>query len=104
MKRRRQPRLTLVKPIRFAPDEWTKIEERAKLVALPPSAYVRQTALGYRLSSRINERAIAQLARVGNNLNQLARVANTTGRMGASRRLEEVLKETQRAIMDLAAR
>ena len=94
----RRAHLTLVKPIRFAPEEWQKIQKRAELVSLPPSVYVRQTALGYRLSQRINSKAIAQLCRVGNNLNQLARVANATGRVNTSRRLKEVLKKIITAI------
>lgn len=59
MRRRPEPRFTLVKPVRFAPDEWDKIRARAAEVRLPPSTYVRQTALGYRLSGRINTRANA---------------------------------------------
>ena len=54
--------------MRFAPEEWEKIQARAAEVRLPPSTYVRQTALGYRLSGRINARAIAELGRIGNNL------------------------------------
>ena len=93
MRRRPEPRFTLVKPVRFAPDEWDKIRARAADVRLPPSTYVRQTALGYRLSGRINVRAIAALGRIGNNLNQLTRVANTTGRLDHSQHLEAILSE-----------
>jgi len=93
MKLKRQPRFTLVKPVRFAPEEWDKIQARAAEVHLPPSTYVRQTALGYRLSGRINSAAVAALGRIGNNLNQLTRIANTTGRLDYSQRLESVLNE-----------
>ena len=71
-------------------------------VRLPPSTYVRQTALGYRLSGRINARAIAQLGRIGNNLNQLTRVANATRRIDQTKRLETVLNELTEAIRYLA--
>lgn len=101
MKKRRRPRLTLVKPVRFAPEEWETIRERASFVSLAPSVYVRQTALRYRLSSRVNSRAIHELARVGNNLNLLARRANATGRVEVSGRLEEVLREVSDAIASL---
>jgi len=68
-----------VKPVRFAPEECEKIQSRAAEVRLPPTTYVRQIALGYRLSGRINSAAVANLGRIGNNLNQLTRIANTAG-------------------------
>ena len=102
LRRRPEPRFTLVKPVRFAPEEWDKIRARAAEVRLPPSTYVRQTALGYRLSGRINSRAIYELGRIGNNLNQLARLANTTGRLEHSKQLEAVLDELLDAIRRLA--
>jgi len=92
----------LVKPVRFAPDEWHKIQVRAAEVRLPPTTYVRQTALGYRLSGRINSRAVAELGRIGNNLNQLTRVANATGRTDQTKRLETVLNELIEAVRRLA--
>lgn len=102
MRRRPEPRFTLVKPVRFAPEEWDKIQARAAEVRLPPSTYVRETALGYRLSGRINSRAIVELGRIGNNLNQLTRVANATGRIDISRRLGFVLNELTDAVRRLA--
>ncbi len=102
MRRRPEPRYTLVKPVRFAPEEWDKIQARAAEVRLPPSTYIRQTALGYRLSGRINARAIYELGRIGNNLNQLTRVANATGLIDQSKRLKTVLYELTEAIRRLA--
>ena len=101
MRRRPEPRFTLVKPVRFAPEEWGKIRARAAEVRLPPSTYVRETALGYRLSGRINSRAIYELGRIGNNLNQLTRVANATGRIDQAKRLESALYELTEAIRHL---
>lgn len=101
MRRRPEPRFTLVKPVRFAPEEWDKIRARAAEVRLAPSTYVRQTALGYRLSGRINSRAIYELGRIGNNLNQLTRVANSTGRLDQTKRLESTLDEITEAIRRL---
>jgi hypothetical protein len=102
LRRRPEPRLTLVKPVRFAPEEWDKIRVRAAEIRLPPSTYVRQTALRYRLSGRINSRAIYELGRIGNNLNQLTRVANATGRIDQTKRLATVLNEITEAIRRLA--
>ena len=102
VKGRPEPRFTFVKPVRFAPEEWAKIQTRAAELRLPPSTYFRQTSLGYRLSGRINARAIAELGRIGNNLNQLTRVANATGRIDLTRRLDFVLLELTEAIRRLA--
>jgi len=102
MKKVRQPRFTLVKPVRFAPKEWEKIQARAAEVRLPPSTYVRQTALGYRLSGRINSAAVVALGRLGNNLNQLTRIANTAGRLDQSQHVEAVLSELIEAMRRLA--
>ena len=102
MKKVRQPRFTLVKPVRFAPEEWEKIQARAAEVRLPPSTYVRQTALGYRLSGRINAAAVIALGRIGDNLNQLTRIANTTGSLEDSQHLEAVLNQLLDAIRRLA--
>jgi len=102
LRRRPEPRFTLVKPVRFAPAEWDKIRARAAEVRLPPSTYVRQTALGYRLSGRINSAAIAELSRIGNNLNQLTWVANATGRIDHCQRLEAVLGDLTDAVRRLS--
>ena len=102
MKKVRQPRFTLVKPVRFAPEEWEKIQARAAEVRLPPSTYVRQTTLGYRLPGRINTAAVVALGRIGNNLNQLTRIANTTGSLEDSQHLEAVLNQLLDAIRRLA--
>jgi len=88
--------------VRFAPEEWEKIRARAAEARLPPSTYVRETALGYRLSGRISSRAIYELGRIGNNLNQLAYVANATGRLDDTRRLHEVLDRLLLAIRRLS--
>ena len=77
-------------------------QARAAEVRLPPSTYVRQTALGYRVSGRINAAAVVTLGRIGNNLNQLTRIANTTGSLEDSQHLEAVLKQLLDATRHLA--
>lgn len=93
---------TLVKSVRFSPSEWAAVEGRASEVALPPARYLREAALGKRLAPRANARAVHQLARVGNNLNQLARAANATRRVELSQRLAEVLLELERTLGELS--
>jgi hypothetical protein len=51
---------------------------------------------------RVEEKAIYHLGRIGNNLNQLAFVANATGRLGDTRHLHEVLNQILRAIRHLS--
>lgn len=86
-------------------DEARRIEERAHDCALPRSRFLRDAALGVALRARphvLERDAIHQLARIGNNLNQLARHANATQRVELSRRLAEVLDEVKQAIGRLA--
>ena len=91
--------------LRANDDELRRLEDLARQCGLPRSRFIRDAALGVRLRTRlrVNERdAIHQLARVGSNLNQLARHANATRRVELSRRLAEVLDEVVRAIRRLA--
>jgi hypothetical protein len=92
---------------RVTPEERRTLARRAAACGLSLSALLRQTTLGTvprRRPQAIERQAVAQLGRVGNNLNQLARLANTTGRLGSERRLREVLDELQRAIDRLSGR
>ena len=57
-------------------------------------------ASGSRLSDRIRGRVVYFLCRIGNNLNQLARIANGTGQIRYTRRLEQVLEEILPVIIE----
>ncbi len=87
------------KLIRFHPKEWARIERMAKTLKLPPIRFVREAAVGYRVSTRVNEEAIRQLARLGNNLNQMARVANSARQVEHGEALFGVLQDI-RATLD----
>lgn len=79
--------------------------ERAKLCGLPLSRFIREAARGDAPRARpfeTNLEAVHQLARIGNNLNQLARHANATRRAKLSRRLEETLRRVDEAIERLS--
>jgi len=52
---------------------------------MPPNRFIREAAVGYKLSSQADEELIYQLAKIGNNLNQLARHSHTTHRLDAER-------------------
>ena len=64
--------------IRVHPEERDLLKLNAGLHGLSVSDYVRQTCLGLRLRRTPEEkRRLRELARIGSNLNQIARWANT---------------------------
>ena len=64
--------------IRVHPEERDLLKLNAGLHGMNVSGYVRQTCLGLRLRRTPEEkRLLRELARIGSNLNQLARWANT---------------------------
>lgn len=68
--------------MRFSDSEFQKICKRAKACGLTKSAYVRQLIIGYepRESPPADYFSMTkELKAIGNNLNQLAFVANATG-------------------------
>ena len=77
----RPPESHLTRPIatRVSPEQYQQIRERALSCGLPVAAYARRAVLGVtpvlRRGSDVRP-AIAALNRVGNNLNQLTRLAN----------------------------
>ena len=79
--------------------------ERAAECGKGISTYMREVALGSvprARPRRVEQQAIHQLARIGNNLNQLAYVANATGRLDDTRRLHEVLDNLLETIRHLS--
>lgn len=91
---RRHPR-----KIRFRPEEWATIVSRAADCGTPPARYVREAALGETPRVRrphANAELLRQLGRIGNNLNQLARLANLQHALPQ----ETVLMTTLTAVLD----
>jgi Bacterial mobilisation protein (MobC) len=82
--------------VRFTPAEFQAVRERAQVCGLAMARYVRETALGAVPRARqhhATDEALRQLARIGNNLNQLAHVANAKDVLPTEARLELVLTE-----------
>ena len=82
--------------IRLRPDELATITERAGSCGTPTARYVREIALGFTPRARrtqANAELIRQLARIGNNLNQIARAANTGAQVADTPQLRVVLDE-----------
>ena len=65
--------------IRLHPDELGRLQRYAQTLGMPTSTFVRDAAVGYRIASRSDSETIRHLARIGNNLNQLTRLAYTAG-------------------------
>lgn len=98
----RQPR-----KIRFTPEEWATIVTRAADCGTPPARYVREAALGETPRVRrpqANAELLRHLARLGNNLNQLARMANVRDELPSAVRLKAVLDAVLDAVRTVAER
>ena len=77
MKENKERRSTWIK-IRVTPDEKRLIESKASAQEQTVTDFLRQRALDYRLrQSPLEKERIRQLARIGSNMNQIARWANT---------------------------
>ena len=98
------PFKTEVISVRMSPVERRAVAERADLCGQCLSTYMRRVALGSiprARPRRIEQKVVYHLGRIGTNLNQLARIANTTGRIDYSQRLAAVLNELTEAIRRL---
>ena len=76
----RTPRRTRTKLLRLHPEELARITARARACGQTPAGFIRETALGSIPKARHDAAAdplLAELARVGRSLHQLARVAET---------------------------
>ena len=80
---------------RFTPAERLEIESAAIGAGMSAYEYVRMQALRGRVIVRAAPRArtcgLDELKRIGNNINQLARIANQTGHLPAASRLDHAL-------------
>ena len=78
---------SVVRSVRFSPDEWARVEGWAEDAQVSPSRYVREATLRRRPSEKprgVRAEAVAELNRVGRNLNQLVRLAHQARREGAA--------------------
>lgn len=75
-------------PIRFTPDEYSRLEHLARRRGLTRAGYIRQSALGdagprSQRRTRGNRQELAallgEIGKIGSNINQIARKANTAG-------------------------
>jgi hypothetical protein len=94
----------------LTPEEREELGRLADSAALKPAEFVRRRCLSgqpnavtaSRMPSEVGRKIAVELARVGNNLNQLAHHANATGampeRVALDQTLEEIVKATEALI------
>ena len=82
---------------RVRPDELHRVEQLARDAGKTPSEYVRDAALTAQImikrTRRVAPALLNELSRIGNNLNQIAKVCNTTGESRRARAIEIYLDE-----------
>lgn len=84
--------------IRLDPAQKKEIEERAAKVGISPSNYCRQRSLST-LRATTDDMAIRQLVNLGNNLNQIARRANSGDPLAAD--MADTLAQVRAAVFAL---
>jgi hypothetical protein len=84
---------------RVSAEEKSLIEEKASADSQTVTDFLRQRALHYRLRTSPNEKErIRQVARIGNNLNQIARWANTYKEKAETMTILAALVSLERAV------
>jgi mobilization protein NikA len=75
--------------------ELHRVEQLARDANKTQSDYVRETALTARIMikrhRKVDPMVLNELSRIGNNLNQIARICNTTGDSRRARNIEDFL-------------
>ena len=93
--------------VRLTDDEHIRLTELAKEAGLSVSRFLVESGLTGKAPTHqdrtLRERAILQLARVGNNLNQIARQLNAQRGALSSSALEETLEEVKGALERIEA-
>jgi hypothetical protein len=100
----REPR-PVKRQVSFTAAEYATLRRHAKATRRPVARYVREVALGevpHVPASRVDRALIGDLARVANNLNQLAREANSARAFPAEAKVEAILGAL-RAVIDRLA-
>lgn len=98
MKERTESRTAWIK-LRVAPTEKDTITAKAKAQGQTVTDFIRQRAMDYRLrQTPLEKEHIRQLARIGANLNQLARWVNTYKSRAEALRVLAALLSIERAL------
>jgi len=96
---------TIPKLVRWTPTEIATVAERAKACGLTVARFVREAALGAvpKAARNVDHKAVLrELARSGNNLNQLAHEAHAREMMPAQAKLDAALELHMTVLRQLA--
>lgn len=91
-----RPGRTVRLPVRLRPEEDAAVRERARACGMTLARNMRESALGVVPKARpglVEMEAVRELARVGNNLNRLAHIANLNEEIEVEDDLRAVLEE-----------
>lgn len=94
--RLRRERRTAKKLVSFTPEELRAVAARAAECGRTPGRFIREVSIGVVPKARRNgaeQEIVRHLARIGNNLNQLAREANASARFPDEARIDAALAE-----------
>lgn len=73
---------TIIKPVRFSPEEISDIEQKAKTMKMTTSRYIRTMAIdGQAVMTEVPEftKIMVEMSKIGNNINQITRRLNEQG-------------------------
>lgn len=93
--------------LRLTPGERATLAGRAGVAGVPPSTYVRRTAIAHRVrgaGSRLTRADVEELVALGIELNDLAHAANTLRRIVAPDELTSLLARIRTKASQLSAR
>ena len=101
--KRIKPVRTAAVMVRVLPEERNVLRTNAALHGMSMSDYIRQTCLSIRLRRTPEEkRRLRELARIGSNINQLARWANTHKRAAEAVEILTALAGIERSLAEFA--
>lgn len=83
--------------VSFTEAQRAGVEAKAEEAGLAVAAFIRSAALGKDVAGKVDAETRRELRRIGVNLNQLAKVANTTGEIEVAERLDIVLDAVNKA-------
>jgi hypothetical protein len=85
----------------LSPEEKRELEKRAEAHGLSQSEYLRRRAFGHPIQPKSDQTTRAELRRIGNGLNQVARRADTDGLSEIEDKAEAVLSALEEALSKL---
>lgn len=86
-KKETKEKKTVIVPCRFTEAEIAEIRDKASQAGMKVSAFLREAGLGTairkaRRTTPVQEQMVRELAKIGSNVNQIARALNRLAKMG----------------------